>query len=73
VHAYVDHCVVVVIFNNRTALTVGVNPGEKDGGVRTGPGATISSWSLKHANDNAQKTPATPWLQPKIHNVPACL
>jgi hypothetical protein len=73
VHAYVDHCIIAVIANNRTALTVAVTPDEKDGGVQAGPGTHVSSWSLKDANENAQKTPDTPWLLPKVHNAPACL
>ena len=75
VHAIVDHCIVAVIFNNRTSLTVAVAPGEHDTGlnVTEGGGVTAEAWALATANENTQKTPQTPWMLPKIHNSPACL
>ena len=73
VHLIVDHCIIAVIFNNRTSLTVQVTPGQHDGGMLEGPGAKLQGWTLKTANTNTQKTPNTPWLTPKIHNAPACL
>jgi hypothetical protein len=73
VHLIVDHCIIAVIFNNRTSLTVQVTPGRDDGGVTKGPGTELQAWTLKTANENTQKTPTTPWLKPQIHNAPACL
>ena len=74
VHAIVDHCIVAVIFNNRTSLTISITPDEHDTGLRLpAVGVTAESWVLATANENTQKTPETPWLLPKIHNSPACL
>ena len=75
VHAIVDHCIVAVIFNNRTSLTVAVAPGQHDAGLNLteAGGVTVEAWALATANENTQKTPKTPWMLPKIHNSPACL
>ena len=74
VHAIVDHCIIAVIFNNRTSLTISITPDEHDTGLRLpAVGVTADSWVLATANENTQKTPETPWLLPKIHNSPACL
>jgi sucrose-6-phosphate hydrolase SacC (GH32 family) len=54
IHAYVDHSIIAVIFNNRTSLTVAVKPAQEDAdGVQT-VGSTVSAvvHKLESANQN---------------------
>lgn len=52
IHAYVDHSIIAVIFNNRTSLTVSVKPSAEDStGVATiGAGVTATVHKLNAAN-----------------------
>lgn len=52
IHAYIDHSIVAVIFNNRTSLTVSVKPASEDADGVAATGSTVSATVHKLASAN---------------------
>lgn len=54
IHAYIDHSIIAVIFNNRTSLTVSVKPASEDADGVAVIGSTVSAivHKLESANNN---------------------
>ena len=54
IHAYVDHSIIAVIFNNRTSLTVSVKPASEDADGVVAVGSTVAATvhKLESANNN---------------------